>query len=69
MSLAQNKKLKQTLDALEGKLAKEEEHYDREMKAKQTLVLRKSEDFQEDCKYLVMQIKLACGRKNGTYRP
>lgn len=49
MSLKQNEKLKETLAILEGKLAKEEEHYDRETKAKQTLVIRKSEDFQEDC--------------------
>ena len=31
--------------------------YEKENKAKQTLILRRSEDFQEDCKYKAIQIK------------
>lgn len=32
--------------------------YEKENKAKQTLIMRKSEDFKEDCNHLSIQIKL-----------
>ena len=42
--------------------------YEKENKAKQTLILRRSEDFQEDCKYKAIQIKQKWEPKNTIYK-
>jgi hypothetical protein len=43
--------------------------YEKENKAKQTLILRKSEDFQEDCNSNPIQIRPRCEQRKEIYRP
>ena len=49
----ENRKLKETQSSFEEKVAAEIRVYEKENRAKQTLILRKSGDFQEDCNYPV----------------
>ncbi len=57
-TLSENSRLKQTVKQLQLRVSEEMRLYEKQNKAKQTLIMRKSDDFKEDCNYLFIQTKL-----------
>ncbi len=57
-TLSENSRLKQTVKQLQLRVSEEMRLYEKQNKAKQTLIMRKSDDFKEDCIYLFIQTKL-----------